>query len=625
MAITTRIQDLLFGRPLATSEERAEHIGPIAGIPVFGLDALSSAAYGPEAALTLLIPLGLLGVHYIVPISAAIVALLTIVYFSYRQTIDAYPHGGGSYTVASQNLGEGAGLLAAAALMIDYILTAAVGISAGVGALISAVPSLQPHTLQLCLLVLLILTIVNMRGVHDTGVVFMIPTYLFTVTLLIVIAVGAWQVLHTGGHPHALTPLPAIPAPIALVSWWLLLKVFSSGCTAMTGVEAVSNGVMAFRDDTRRNAKITLTIIIVLLAILLAGIALLCRSYGVAATNPDGPGYESVLSMLTRAVMGHGWFYYVTIASVLLVLALSANTAFADFPRLTRAIAIDDYMPHVFMLRGRRLLYSWGIYVLVVLTAVLLIIFGGVTDRLIPLYAIGAFMAFTLSQAGMVMHWKREGKARVRMFVNGLGAVATGITTVVVLVAKFVDGAWVTALLIVVMIVLMRAVKRHYVRVDSETALDRPIVPAEVSEPIVIVPIDRWSRITEKALSFALSMSKDIRCLHVQTAEEPDDICKVWETDVAAPLRAAGKCVPKLEILHSPFRYVLQPMVDYILKTERESSYHKICVLVPEMVVRHWWENLMHNRRADMLKVILLMRGNRRIIVINIPWYLEKN
>jgi amino acid transporter len=624
MAITTRIQDLLFGRPLATSEERAEHIGPIAGIPVFGLDALSSAAYGPEAALTLLIPLGLLGVHYIVPISAAIVSLLTIVYFSYRQTIDAYPHGGGSYTVASQNLGEGAGLLAAAALMIDYILTAAVGISAGVGALISAVPSLQPHTLQLCLLVLLILTIVNMRGVHDTGVVFMIPTYLFTVTLLIVIAVGAWQVLHTGGHPHALTPLPAIPAPIALVSWWLLLKVFSSGCTAMTGVEAVSNGVMAFRDDTRRNAKITLTIIIVLLAILLAGIALLCRSYGVAATNPDGPGYESVLSMLTRAVMGHGWFYYVTIASVLLVLALSANTAFADFPRLTRAIAIDDYMPHVFMLRGRRLLYSWGIYVLVVLTAVLLIIFGGVTDRLIPLYAIGAFMAFTLSQAGMVMHWKREGKARVRMFVNGLGAVATGITTVVVLVAKFVDGAWVTALLIVVMIVLMRAVKRHYVRVDSETALDRPIVPAEVSEPIVIVPIDRWSRITEKALSFALSMSKDIRCLHVQTAEEPDDICKVWETDVAAPLRAAGKCVPKLEILHSPFRYVLQPMVDYILKTERESSYHKICVLVPEMVVRHWWENLMHNRRADMLKVILLMRGNRRIIVINIPWYLEE-
>ena len=624
MAITTRIQDLLFGRPLATSEERAEHIGPIAGIPIFGLDALSSAAYGPEAALTLLIPLGLLGVHYIVPVSAAIVILLTIVFFSYRQTIDAYPRGGGSYTVASQNLGEGAGLLAAAALMIDYILTAAVGISAGVGALISAAPSLQPHTLQLCLGVLAILTIVNMRGVHDTGVVFMIPTYLFTGTLLVVIAVGAWQVLHTGRHPQPVTHLPSIPAPIAMVSWWLLLKVFSSGCTAMTGVEAVSNGVMAFRDDTRKNAKITLTIIIVLLAILLAGIALLCRSYGIAATDPEGTAYESVLSMLTRAVMGHGVFYYITIASVLLVLALSANTAFADFPRLTRAIALDDYMPHVFLLRGRRLLYSWGIYVLVALTALLLIVFRGVTDRLIPLYAIGAFMAFTLSQAGMVMHWKRKGKSTLRMFVNGLGALATGITAVVVLVAKFVEGAWVTALLIAVMIVLMRAVKRHYVRVDRETALDRPIVPAEVTEPIVILPIDRWSRITEKALSFALSMSNDIRCLHVQIADEPDRICSEFETDVAAPLRAAGKCVPKLEILRSPYRYVLQPMVDYILKAEQESSFHKICVLVPELVVRHWWENLLHNRRADMLKVFLLLRGNRRIIVINIPWYLEE-
>ena len=306
---------------------------------------------------------------YIVPVSVAIVILLAIVYVSYRQTIDAYPKGGGSYTVASQNLGEGAGLLAAAALMIDYILTAAVGISAGVGALISAVPSLQPHTLQLCLGVLVILTIVNMRGVHDTGVVFMIPTYLFTGTLLIVIAVGMFHAIASGGHPQPVTPLPALPPATAMVSAWLLLKVFSSGCTAMTGVEAVSNGVMAFRDDTRKNAKITLTIIIALLMVLLIGIALLCRAYGIGATDPNGPGYESVLSMLTRAVMGHGWFYYVTIGSVLLVLALSANTAFADFPRLTRAIALDDYMPHVFLLRGRRLLYSWGIYVLVVLTA----------------------------------------------------------------------------------------------------------------------------------------------------------------------------------------------------------------------------------------------------------------
>jgi amino acid transporter len=624
MDLYRKLMTLLFGRPLATSEERAEHIGPIAGIPIFGLDALSSAAYGPEAALTLLLPLGLLGVKYIVPVSLAIVILLAIVYVSYRQTIDAYPKGGGSYTVASQNLGDGAGLLAAAALMIDYILTAAVGISAGVGALISAVPSLQPDTLRLCLLVLLILTIVNMRGVHDTGVVFMIPTYLFTGSLLIVIAVGVWHAVMSGGHPHPVMPLPALPPATAAVGAWLLLKVFSSGCTAMTGVEAVSNGVMAFRDDTRKNAKITLTIIIALLMVLLIGIALLCRAYGIGATNPNGPGYESVLSTLTRAVMGHGWFYYVTIGSVLLVLALSANTAFADFPRLTRAIALDDYMPHVFMLRGRRLLYSWGIYVLVVLTATLLIIFRGVTDRLIPLYAIGAFLAFTLSQAGMVMHWKRQGGHPFRMFANGLGAFATGITAMVVLVAKFVEGAWITALLIALMIVFMHMVKRHYVRVDREVFLDRPIQPAHLQEPIVMVPIDRWSRITEKALSFALSMSNDIRCLHVQVADEPDEICNDFDRFIADPLKAASKCVPRLEILQSPYRYVLQPVVDYILKVEKELEARKICVLVPELVVLHWWENLLHNRRANLLKAILLIRGTRQIIVINIPWYLER-
>jgi len=622
MSTSPRILNLLFGRPLATSEERAEHIGPVAGIPVFGLDALSSAAYGPEAALTLLIPLGLAGVEFIVPVSAAIVILLAIVYFSYRQTIEAYPQGGGSYTVASENLGESAALLAAAALMIDYVLTASVGISAGVGALISAAPALQPHTLELCLIVLAVLTLVNMRGVRDTGVVFMIPTYLFTLTLLVVIAVGGWQTVSAAGHPHPLTPLPATPTVTMAVSWWLLLKVFSSGCTAMTGVEAVSNGVMAFREPTRKNAKTTLTIIIALLAILLLGIALLCRAYGITATDPGSSGYESVLSMLTRAVMGHGWFYYLTIASVLLVLALSANTAFADFPRLTRAIAHDGFMPRVFQIRGRRLLYSWGIYVLVALTAILLILFGGVTDRLIPLYAIGAFMAFTLSQAGMVMHWKRQGGMPLRMALNGLGALATGITTLVVLVAKFTEGAWITALLVAVMMVAMRAVKRHYMSVSREIELHRPFVPVEVAEPIVVVPVDGWSRISEKALSFALSLSSDIHCVHVRASDDPDPFIDGWQENIAAPLRAAGRCLPKLVTLKSPFRYILHPIVDYVLNIERETDTRKVCVLIPELVVRHWWEGMLHNRRSDLLKVILLMRGNRRIIVINIPWYL---
>jgi len=624
MASRPNVLNLLLGRPLSTSEERAEHIGPVAGIPIFGLDALSSAAYGPEAALTLLIPLGLLGVKEIVPISCAILALLIIVFFSYRQTIDAYPHGGGSYTVASENLGDHAGLLSAAALMIDYVLTAAVGISAGVGALISAAPSLQPHTLALCLGILALLTVINMRGVHDTGVVFMVPTYLFLITLLVIIGVGGWHMIASGGSP---VPVMEIPKPLShpteMLTWWLVLKVFSSGCAAMTGVEAVSNGVTAFREPACGNAKKTLTIIIALLFVLLLGIALLCRGYHVGATDPNGGHYESVLSMLTRAVMGQGWFYYTTIGSILLVLALSANTAFADFPRLTRAIALNNFLPHIFLLRGRRLLYSWGIYVLVALTAVLLIIFDGVTDRLIPLYAIGAFLAFTLSQAGMVVHWKKAGGKPGRMFVNGLGAVATGVTALVVLVTKFTSGAWITALLIPAMILIMRAVRSHYDNVAEETKLDTPLVSALVQEPVVVMPIDRWSRITEKAVSFGLSLSTDVRCIHVQSGEEPDEISRVWQKQVVDPLHLACKPVPKLVVLTSPYRYILQPLVDYILAVKPHES-QRICVLVPELVVRHWWENLMHNRRADLLKVLLLMRGNRNIVVINIPWYLDR-
>jgi len=299
------ISDFLFGKPLATSEERAEHIGVASGIPIFGLDALTSAAYGPEAALTLLIPLGLFGLNYIVPVISAILVLLVIVYFSYRQTIEAYPNGGGSYTVASENLGNGAGLLAAAALMIDYVLTAAVGISAGVASLISAVPRLQPHTLALCLVILALLAIVNMRGVRDTGAAFMAPTFLFVGTLLAVVAVGVYRTLMSGGHPMpVVAPPPAAAATVKYLSVWLLAKVFSSGCTAMTGVEAVSNGVMAFGEPRTKNAQRTLTIIIAILIVLLAGIAYLVKAYDLVATDPGASDYQSVLSLLDRAVTG---------------------------------------------------------------------------------------------------------------------------------------------------------------------------------------------------------------------------------------------------------------------------------------------------------------------------------
>jgi amino acid transporter len=618
--------DIFMGRPLANWEERGEQIGPSAGIPIFGLDALSSAAYGPEAALTLLIPLGLLGVHYIVPVVGAIVVLLVIVYFSYCQTIEAYPQGGGSYTVASENLGDGVGLLAAAALMIDYVLTAAVGISAGVGALVSALPNLQPHTLGICLLILFLLTIVNMRGVRDTGVAFLIPTYLFVGCLLIVILLGIFHVIVTGGHPVPVMAGPRLPAATTTLTLWLLAKVFASGCTAMTGVEAVSNGVMAFREPTNVNARRTLTVIIALLIVLLLGIAFMCQAYGIGATDPEGSGYQSVLSQLTTAVAGRGIFYYVTIASILLVLSLSANTAFADFPRLTRAVAMHDFLPHLFAVRGRRLLYSAGVYCLVFLTAGLLILFGGVTDRLIPLYAIGAFLAFTLSQAGMVMHWKRKGGPawRWKMLVNGVGATATGLTLLVVLVAKFVAGAWVTALLIPLMILLMVMVKRHYVGVDAQTADDSPIDVTGIGSPIVIVPLDRWSRITEKGIRFALALSHEVQAVHVDCGEHDQTLDAVWQRNVVGPVKAAGLPVPELITLQSPYRFIILPLVNHVLQIEKEHPGRMIAVLVPELVVRHWWENLMHNQRAELLKLLLLVKGNQGIVVLNIPWYLQK-
>ena len=616
--------DLLVGKPLATSEERAEQIGPIAGIPVFGLDALSSAAYGPEAALTLLIPLGLMGIAHIVPISMAIIGLLAIVYLSYCQTIDAYPHGGGSYTVASENLGANAGLLAAAALMIDYILNAAVGISTGVGTLVSAFPRLQPHTLALCLLILLVLTLINMRGVRDTGSTFLVPTCLFVGTLLAVIVIGTIRTIAAHGHPLPIVAPPRLPVSGAMLSLWVLAKVFASGCTAMTGVEAVSNGIMAFREPKQKNARRTLTIIIFLLMTFLAGIALLCRAYSIGATEPGVAGYQSILSQLTAAVIGRGWFYYLTIASILSVVVLSANTSYADFPRLTRAIALNNYLPHVFLIRGRRLLYSHGIYALVGFTALLLVVFGGVTDRLIPLFAIGAFLAFTLSQAGMVMHWKRlgGGGANWRMAVNGIGAVATGITLVVVLVAKFTTGAWITAILVPALMSVMVAVRHHYDGVAREVAVEGPMRMENLAEPLIIIPVDRWSRISEKALRFAMKLSDQVQAVHVDAEECYEEVSRNWQQNVGGPFAQAGRAVPELVFLESPYRFVLTPLLDYIGKVERECPDRQIAVLVPELVVKHWWQTPLHNQRARLLKVLLTVQRNHRIMVISLPWYL---
>jgi amino acid transporter len=616
------VTNFLFGRPLRSSEERSERLGAAAGIPVFGLDALSSAAYGPEAALTLLIALGVAGIAYIVPITISIVILLSIVYLSYRQTIEAYPQGGGAYTVAGQNLGAFAGLLAATALMIDYVLTAAVGISAGVGALVSAVPKFQPHTLGLCLAILVLITLVNLRGACETGFVFMIPTYLFLGSLGSVILAGIGKAILAGGHPKPIVSPVTLPAATAAVSVWLLLKAFSSGCTAMTGVEAVSNGVAAFREPLAQTARRTLTTIITLLILMLLGIAYLCRAYHIGAVEP-GPRYQSVLSQLTAAVVGRNLFYLITIGSVLLVLSFSANTAFADFPRLCRLIAQDGYLPVPLAERGRRLVYTSGIMTLALLCGALLILFGGVTDRLIPLFAVGAFLAFTLSQAGMVEHWRRKGGLRIHIFLNALGALATAATVVIVTITKFVAGAWITTVLIPLIMIMMYSIRRHYEHLHRQISHAATLDITERTVPIVVMPMMAWTKVSRAGLQFAFKICSEIYVVHITTEKEDKEFVDHWRKEVEGPVRQAGVRLPQLKILKSPYRFVIGPIVDYVLELEEKNPGRQIAVIIPELVEKHWYHNFLHNRRATWLKAALLIKGNRRIVIINVPWYLD--
>jgi hypothetical protein len=365
------------------------------------------------------------------------------------------------------------------------------------------------------------------------------------------------------------------------------------------------------------------------LMVLLAGIAYLVHAYGIAATDPSTPGYQSVLSMLVAAVAGRGIFYYVAIGSVLVVLSLSANTAFADFPRLCRAIAQNGYLPHSFRSRGRRLVYSQGVYALAVLSAILLVSFGGVTDRLIPLYAVGAFLAFTLSQAGMVAHWRRTGgKGATRsMLVNGLGAVATGGTLLVVLVAKFTEGAWITALMIPSLLGLMYAVKHHYDRVGEEIKISEPMATAGGRSPLAVVPILAWDRVSKRALEVAISVAPQVRCLHVVSEDDSeaqqDDLLEHWKQYVEEPAKRAGVAVPEIHVLRSPYRQVVGPIIRYILDLETQEPGRDIVVVIPELVERHWYHYLLHNQRSSLLKALLLLKGNEHTIVLNVPWYIK--
>ena len=621
------ILDKILGRPLKASEEGKEKLSIWTGVPVLGLDALASTAYGPEAALTILIPLGVAGLHQMLPITLGILALLATLYLSYRQTAAAYPDGGGAYIVAKDNLGIQAGVVAGTALLLDYMLNVAVGISAGVGAVVSALPALQRHTLPICLLVLATLTIINLRGVRESGLTFAGPVLLFVACVGSAMVIGLVQFWRSGGQPAAIVAPPPLTAPTQAISLWLVLRAFASGCTAMTGVEAVSNGVPLFRKPAVPNAQWTLTVIVVVLGAFLLGISTLCPAYHIHAMDEQQPGYQTIFSQLIAAVAGHGVFYYVAIASIFIVLTYSAQTSFADFPRVCRLLAEDGFLPPAFAERGRRLVFSLGINVLAVISGLILIGFGGITDRLIPLFAVGAFGAFVFSQAGMVQHWRRQGGrgARLKLSVNALGAICTSIALLIIIVAKFVEGAWVTLVVVPGLVLLMHRIRRHYQRIRQEIDWPVQLKTWKVQPPVVIIPIGGWDRVAERALRFGLRLSDDITAVHVITEQEdPKRLRELWAENVEKPARAAHSAVPRLEILRSPYRQLYEPLLKFVSKTKEEKPDSLIAVIIPELVEPHWYGYVLHNSHGAALRALLFLERDQRTVVITVPWYLSE-
>jgi amino acid transporter len=630
------IADLVIGRRLANAEAGERRIGVFAGLPAMGLDGLSSAAYGPETALSVLAVAGAGGLAYLQPIFWIILLLLGILYLSYRQTIAAYPSNGGSYTVSKDNLGTRASLLAAVALMLDYIMNVAVGISAGVDAIISAFPAAAGLRVSLCLAVLVLVTLLNLRGTKESGVAFSLPTYVFVASLGFILVWGAVKVVLSHGHPAAVIAPPALPPATQAVTLWLLMRVFASGCTAMTGVEAVSNGVSAFREPKVRRAHATLGWIVGLLAFLLLGVAYVARFYGIGAMDESQPGYQSVLSQIVDAVYGRGWLYYVTIGSTLAILCLSANTSFVDFPRLCRLLARDNYLPQSFGKPSRRLVYAVGILFLSSAAGLLMVAFRGITNDLIPLFAVGAFLAFTLSQAGMAVHWRRnrsEPGAFTHFLVNGGGAVATGFALIIILSAKFIEGAWIPMLVIPPSVLLLERIHAAYASFDQAIACTETaaIAPADPTPPLLLIPIERWDQIALHAVQYALRLSPDVVALHLTALDGPDEadrkaeLLADWTQQIVRPCTAAGLPAPDLIFEASPYRSVLAPLLRTMTDLRRRHPGRAVAVILPEIVTSSWWQFVLQTHRDRHLRATLLRHGGDDIAVVVVPWQMQSS
>lgn len=609
-----RLKDLLIGPPLPTREFHDKKLNKIRALAAFSPDALSSIAYANQEIYLGLLVAGSAGLTLAWPIGLAIAGLLLIVALSYYQTIHGYPSGGGSYVVARENLGVDVGLLAASALLIDYLLTAAVSLTAGVEAIASAFPALWQYRIPIALGLLVLITLANLRGLRETGTLMSIPVYLFLFTYLPMLAYGLFVLITKGTIPLAVTaPQPAQP-----VTLFLLLHTFATGCTALTGIEAISNGVPSFEKPESDNAGKTLLVMAVLMGILFVGSIGLTQYLGIIS-RPQ----ETILSALARHLFGNGILYFLIQISTMLILAVAANTSFAGFPRLGAILAKDGFLPHQLTGLGDRLVFANGIVLLSVATGVLIILFGGNSHTLIPLFAVGVFLAFSLSQAGMVIHWWRErGRGWIfKSIANGIGAIATAITLLVVGYSKFLEGAWVTILLMAVIMAIFYRIRSHYREVGKQLSLHgippnlKPIQPSRV-----VIPISGVHRGIVPAVDFARSISANVNAVYVEMDEDTTkEVMERW--------KRLWPDIP-LKVVPSPYRSIIQPLLDFLDEMDTQSNDGQLaCVVLPEFIPAKGWQSILHNQTAWMLKAALLYhrrQGEGQRVIIDVPFYLRK-
>ncbi len=608
------VRRVLIGRRLATEDEQLERVSKKVGLAIFASDNISSSAYATEEAMRVLALAGAAALALTMPITIAIVVVLAIVVLSYMQVIRAYPQGGGSYVVASQNLGILPGLVAASALLVDYFLTVAVSVAAGVAAITSAVPELHGERVVIAVALVAFLTIGNLRGIREAGLLFAAPTYLYVVAVVGLLAVGLWRVV-SGDIPQPIQPIEPFPSggtqPLAIL---LVLRAFASGSVALTGTEAVSNGVQAFKEPADRNASTVLVVMGSLFATLFVGISYLATTIGI---TPDASETETVLSLLTKSLVGTSWYFYLVQAATAVILILAANTAFNGFPRLASIMATDRFMPRQFAQRGDRLAFSTGILALAVVSSLLIVVYDASVTGLIPLYTVGVFIAFTLSQAGMVRRWFR---LRSRGWIpsaaiNALGAVATGVVAVVVGVSKFELGAWMVVAIIPVLVAMLYGINAHYRSIEDRLLIASAApVHLERTVPRIVVPISRIDHASLRALSIAKGLGGQVYAVHISfDAEGAKAFKKRWA-------QVVGGDIP-LDTVISPYRALLPPLLRYIEAIDSRDPGRPIIVVLAEFVPRHWWEALLHNQTALLLKLRLFTRRNTS--VLDVPYHLD--